>query len=65
MRDENANGLEARVWVQTADGPVLIGERFRGQGGGLTMIWHIAPETILGVMWIEVIASEEGAVSAS
>ncbi|MBL4929520.1 hypothetical protein [Fuscibacter oryzae] len=65
MYDETSGSLDARIWVKDADGPVLIGERFRGQDGLLTMAWHINPKSIFGVMWVEDIIDEKGNVSAS
>ncbi len=65
MSDENTISLDARVWVKDADSPSLVGERYRDEGGSLTMVWHVDPKTILGVMWIEAVGRGEGEVSAS
>lgn len=53
MASEKVHVLEARVWVNAADGPALVGERVRHKNGSLTVIWQVDPETILGVMWVE------------
>ena len=65
MCDDNSDTLDARVWVKDADTPVLIGERFRRQDGVLTMTWHIDPNSISGVMWVEDIHRKMGKVSPS
>jgi hypothetical protein len=63
MAGENAHCLEARVWVNAADGPALIGERVRQKNGILTVIWHVDPETILGVIWVEIVGGIESQLS--
>lgn len=61
MRDDSSGILEARVWLRDADGLVLIGERFRGVDGRITVIWHVDPKSVLGVMWVEDIGNREEA----
>lgn len=63
MRDESRDSLEARVWIKQTGGPVLIGERFREVDGRSRMIWHVDPESIVAVLWIEFIDGEDGEVS--
>lgn len=65
MCGERIGCLDARVWIMNADGLVLAGERLGKKGGSLKIIWHVAPETIRGVMWIEIMAGEVNPASAS
>lgn len=65
MRDESRNNLVARVWVKQTGGPVLIGERFREVDGRPRMIWHVDPESIVAVLWIEFIDGEDDEVSGT
>ena len=65
MRDESSGTLMARVWIRETSGQVLIGERFRGHDGRIAVTWHVDPESILVVMWIEAVGEEEGKSSAS
>lgn len=65
MRDESSGTLVARVWIREPSGQVLIGERFRGHTGHFAVTWHVDPETILVVMWVEAVGEEEGNSSAS
>jgi len=44
---------------------VLIGERFRKQGGRITVTWHVDPKSILGVVWVEDVKDTRSDVSAS
>lgn len=59
MCDENRGRLEARVWIKKVGGLALIGERFRGLEGRLTMVWYVDPESIVEVLWIEFSAGED------
>jgi hypothetical protein len=52
MSDEPGR-LNARVWTKAAGRLILVGERYRLHGGELTMVWHVDPTSIRGVMWIE------------
>jgi hypothetical protein len=65
MRDESSGTLVARVWIKELGGQVLIGERFRRHDGRIAVTWHVDPETILVVMWVEAVGGEEGNPSAS
>ena len=59
MRDESSGTLVARVWLREPSGQVLIGERFRGHNGRIAVTWHVDPETLLGVMWVEAVGEED------
>jgi hypothetical protein len=65
MRDKRSGTLVARVWIREPSGQVLIGERFRRHNGLITVTWHVDPETILVVMWVEAVGGEEDNSSAS
>jgi len=65
MRDESFGILEVRVWLKEEDGQVLIGERFRRQDGRISVTWHVDPNSILGVVWVEDVRDTRSDVSAS
>ena len=65
MRDESSGTLMARVWIRAPSGQMLIGERFRRHDGRIAVTWHVDPETILVVMWVEAVGGDEDNSSAS
>ncbi len=65
MRDESSGRLVARVWIKEPRGQVLIGERFRRHDGRIDVTWHVDPETILAVIWVEAVGDQEDNSSAS
>ena len=65
MRDESSGTLVGRVWIKELGGQVLIGERFRRHDGRIAVTWHVDPETIVAVMWVEAVGGDEDNSSAS
>jgi hypothetical protein len=60
----DAGWLDSRVWVKARGRLILVGERYRLEEGKLTMVWHVDPTSISGVMWIEDTKGQKDVASA-
>jgi hypothetical protein len=60
---DDAGRPDSRVWVKARGRLILIGERYRLEGGKLKMVWHVDPTSISGVMWIEDTKGQEDETS--